>query len=141
MSEENVEIVRGLRDEFNAFMRGDLSSEAYAEPFDPQVELHWHDRQPYPDTPQHLRGVKELLAFNEQWRDGWADTALELLELIEAPGDRVLCFVRQSGRGRQSGVPIEFHYFQLWSFRDGKVSELQWFRHRDDALQAAGMSG
>jgi ketosteroid isomerase-like protein len=40
MSEENVELVRRLGDNFNAFMRGDLSSEAYAALCDPQIELH-----------------------------------------------------------------------------------------------------
>ena len=43
MSEENVEIVRRTFDEVNAFMRGELSSEALAELFDPQLEYDWHD--------------------------------------------------------------------------------------------------
>jgi hypothetical protein len=40
MSQENVEMVRKSFDGFNAFMRGELSSEALAELFDPQFELH-----------------------------------------------------------------------------------------------------
>ncbi|MGC1815664.1 MAG: hypothetical protein WA696_16130 [Solirubrobacterales bacterium] len=50
MSEENVEIVRKLAEQFNLFMRGELSSEALAEPFDPGIELHWHGERTYPDT-------------------------------------------------------------------------------------------
>jgi hypothetical protein len=71
MSEENVAAVRKGIDAFNAFMRGDLSSNAYAATFDPEVELRWHNRRIYPDTPQHLRGP-ELIEFIEQFRDGWA---------------------------------------------------------------------
>src|SRR5436309_11550937 len=124
MSHENVEIARKLLEQFNAFMRGEMSSEAYAEPFDPQIDVRWHDQQTYPDTPQHLRGAEDLITFTEEYRDGWADLTAEAIELIEAPGDRVLGLIRQSARGRQSGVPIEIHYFQVWTFEDGKVREL-----------------
>jgi len=140
MSEENLEFARRLVDDFNAFMRGELSNEAYAEPFHRQIYVHWHDQQTYPDTPQHLRSAEDLIAFTQEYREGWSDLTAEALELIEAPGDRVLALIRQSGQGRQSGVPIEIHYFQLWRFEDGKVRELEMFRHRAEALEAAGLS-
>jgi ketosteroid isomerase-like protein len=65
---------------------------------------------------------------------------VEPLEFIEAPDDRVLISIRQTSRGRQSGVPIEYHYFQLFTIRDGKVRKVEFFRHRADALEAAGLS-
>jgi ketosteroid isomerase-like protein len=139
MSRENVEVVHRLFDAFNAFMQDELSSEAYAELFDPQIELHWRDQRTYPDTPQHLRGAPEFLAFTEQYRGGWLDLVQEPLEIIEAPDGRVLVFTRQSGRGRESGVQIEIHFFQLWTIRDGRVRNIEFFRHRADALEAAGL--
>ncbi len=139
MSEENVEVVHRTFDAFNAFMRNDLSSEAYAESFDPQVELHWGDQRIYPDAPQHLRGVAEIVAFTEQYRDGWAELAEEAVEIIEAPGGRVLALVRQSGRGRESGVPIVIHFFGVWTIRDGQIRQIEYFRHRAEALEAAGL--
>jgi hypothetical protein len=75
MSWENVEIVRQQTDAFNAFMRGELSSEAYAELLDPQCKVHWRDRQTCPDTPRDLRGVPEVIAFAEQLRAGWVGLA------------------------------------------------------------------
>ena len=45
MSQENVEVVRDLSDRFNAFMRVELTSAAYAEPLDPEIKLHWRDEQ------------------------------------------------------------------------------------------------
>ena len=140
MSQENVEIVRKLRDSFNAFMRGELSSEDLAQLMDPQVEYDWRDQRTYPDTPQHLQGVPEVIAFIEQFRDGWADLAQDPLELIEAPDGRVLVLVRQAGRGRESGVPIEIHFFELSTIRDSKLRHVEYFRHRADALEAAGLS-
>ena len=119
-------------------MRGELSNEAWAERFDPQIELLFPD-QTYPDFPQHLRGLAEVIAHTEQLRDGWIDLVYELLELIEAPDGRVVALVRQNARGRHSGVPIVVHFFELITVRDGKVGKIEYFRHRADALQAAGL--
>ena len=140
MSQENVELVRRTRDIYNAFMRGELSSEAYAEVFDPQIELHWHDQRTYPDFPQHIRGLQEVIRFTEQYRSAWDDLAQEPLELIEATDDRVLVLIRQSGRGRESGVPIVVHFFEVFTIRDGKARKIEYFRHRAGALEAAGLS-
>jgi ketosteroid isomerase-like protein len=135
---QNADAIRRGVDAFNAFMRGELSNEAWAERFDPQIELLWPD-QTYPDFPQHLRGVAEIIAHTEQLRDGWIDLVYELLEVIEVPDGRVLALVRHSGRGRQSGVPIVIHFFELCSIRGGKMRRIEYFRHRADALQAAGL--
>ena len=139
MSEENVEIVRKRFDTLNAFMRGELSREALAELYDPQAEWHWHDRRIYPDLPQHLRGP-EVIEFGEQLRGAWVDLTTEPLEFIEAPGDRVVTLIRQSGRGRESGVPIEVHAFQVFTIQDGKVRRAELFLERAEALEAAGLS-
>lgn len=121
-------------------MRGELSSGAYAEGFDPEIELVWRDRQTYPDFPQRLRGVSEALTFSEEYREQWSDLSAEPLEFIEATGDRVVGLIRQSGRGRHSGVPITIHYYALYTIGDGKLRKVEYFRHRADALRAAGVS-
>jgi hypothetical protein len=136
---QNADTVRQDVDAFNAFMHGELSHEAYADRFDPQLELLWRDRQTYPDFPQHLRGLAELITLFEQLRDGWIDLVYELLEVIEVPDGRVLALARQSARGRQSGVPVVIHFFALCTIRDGKTRKIEYFRHRADALQAAGL--
>ena len=99
----------------------------------------WRDRQTYPDFPQQLGGTPEFIAFAEQYQERWVDLVVELLEVIEAPGDRVLALIRQSGRGRLGGVPIVIHFFELCTIRDEKLSKIEFFRHRGDALQAAGL--
>ena len=80
---QNADTIRQGIDAFNAFMRGELSTEAIAEGSDPQIELLWPDRQEYPDFPQHLRGLAEVIAFAEDVRDGWIHFVQELLEVIE----------------------------------------------------------
>jgi len=59
--------------------------------------------------------------------------------VADAPGGRVLALIRQSGRGRQSGVPIVIHFFALYTIREGKMRKVEYFRHRADALQVAGL--
>ena len=136
---QNADAIRQIDDAVVAFMHEDLSNEGLAEGFDPQIEMIWRDRQTYPDFPQHLRGLADFIAFAEQYRDGWIDLVQEPLELIEVPDGRVVALVRQSGRGRQSGVPIVIHFFALYTVRDGKVRKVEFFRHRADALRAAGL--
>src|SRR5262245_4019658 len=139
MSEGNLETVRRYYEEgFNAFMRGDLSSEGYAETFDPDVVMRWHERT-YPDTPERLAGVSEVIAFSERYRNEWEDLVAEPLEVIEASGDRVIALIRQSGRGRQSGVPIVIHFYTLSTMRNGKWLAVEYYRHRGEALEAAGL--
>jgi ketosteroid isomerase-like protein len=139
MSQENVELVRQGYEAFNAFMRGELTSESSLEAFDPQIEWDWHARRTFPDLPQHLRGSAEVIGFWEQLRSAWDDLTLEPVEFIEAPDDRVLTPVRWSARGRESGVPLEAHFFQLFTIRDGQVRKAEIFRHHADALEAAGL--
>jgi ketosteroid isomerase-like protein len=139
MSQENVEIVRDVHDRFNAFMRGELTSEAAANLVDPQIEVRFHDEQTFPDFPQRVRGVPEIIGWSEEVREALDEFALEPLEFIEASGDRVLTPTRQRGRGRESGVPIVIEYFGLFTIRDGRVRGVEFFRHRAEALDAAGL--
>ena len=44
------------------------------------------------------------------------------------------------GEGRASGVPAEMHFFQLWTFRDGRAVRMEMFTDIDDARRAAGLA-
>jgi ketosteroid isomerase-like protein len=140
MSQENVEIVRRFFEVRSAFLRGEADGATFEEVFDPQVEVSWHDQQTYPDTPQQLRGATAVVAFAEQYREGWLDVVPQLLELSEAQGGRVFAFSRQSARGRHSGVPILIHFFEVFTVEGGRVRKEEFFRHRTDAEEAAGLS-
>ena len=135
-----MEIVRKATDAVNAFMRGELSSEGLTEFADEQFEFRWYDDRTLPDLPQHLQGTPAGIGMIEQLRSAWADLTWEPLEFIEAPDDRVVTALRLSGRGREGGVPLVVHYFQVWTIRDEKVRKGEIFRHRADALEAAGLS-
>jgi ketosteroid isomerase-like protein len=129
---------------FNAFMRGEMSEEAVMavaqETVDPHFEYHWHSRGGmFPDQPQELRGVPAFVSFWTQIRGAFVDLVSEPLEFVEASDHRVLTPMRTTGRGRESGVPVDGQHFQVWTFRDGKVLDMELFVRRADALEAAGL--
>ena len=80
-----------------------------------------------------LEGREAIRGFLEQWRSVYEEVK------IEVPDGRVVALIRQSARGRQSGVPIVVHFFVLHTIRDGKMRKIEYFRHRADALRAAGL--
>ena len=69
----------------------------------------------------------------------WTRITIEAEDMIAVDGS-VVATVCQRGVGRESGAETEFRYFQVWSFRGGKVIRLENFRERAEALEAAGLS-
>jgi hypothetical protein len=57
-------------------------------------------------------------------------------------GDRVVAFVRYSGRGRESGIEIAGMGTdaQVWTLRNGKALRVELYGGTSDALEAAGLS-
>jgi ketosteroid isomerase-like protein len=80
-------------------------------------------------------GREEIRGYTLRFLDSWQEISLEAEEL-ESHGDTVLVTVLQRGKGRESGVPGEFRYWQLWSFRGNRVIRFETFRERSDALAA-----
>jgi ketosteroid isomerase-like protein len=138
MSQENVEIVRQGFDAFNAFMRGESAEKALAALADPEFEYDW-PAEPELPKPDHHRGVPEVFAAIKRVQSAWIDFAWEPREFIEASGNRVFTRVSGSGRDRESGLPVESQFFQVITIREGRVRKLDFFRHRNEALEAAGL--
>ena len=58
-------------------------------------------------------------------------------ELIEI-GDRVAVPFRLTGSAKATGLPIDFHYTQLFTMRDGRIAHVRMFGDKERALAAAG---
>jgi ketosteroid isomerase-like protein len=133
MSEENVELVRRV---YAALTRGD--GDTLHDLAAPEFVVDFSRRLL---DPLVLRGRDEALAFilsdpYEEW-EGWP--VWEPQELIEAD-DKVVALIRFSARGKGSGVEVDAHVWNLWTFREGKPVEVKYFG--DDqaaALEAAGV--
>jgi ketosteroid isomerase-like protein len=143
MSQENVELVRRL------YAEGPLVGLAVS-PEDEQAILDrlfrdYYDerfeiRMPaaYPEGEQVLRGRHGMAQLLAMLRDTWTQFRFEPERFIDA-GDRVGVFVRVVAQGGASGAATERRTAHLWTVRNGRLSSLQIYLDRAEALEAVGL--
>jgi ketosteroid isomerase-like protein len=83
-------------------------------------------------------GHKGVRQFWREWLSVFGEVDLDIEELIDA-GDQVVAVIQERGIGRTSGAPVEASPVAVWTLADGKVSRMQIFDHRKQALEAAGL--
>jgi uncharacterized protein len=134
MSQENVEIVRGL---LARWERGETTSTVAA--FDPQVEFTrtggGSDVLGY-TTKSH--GVEGLWAALGAWTDEWTDVGVQAVGFTEV-GARVLVLARQRAVGRQSGVPMSNLDGWVFSLRGGRIVRWDAYWNPAEARRALGI--
>jgi ketosteroid isomerase-like protein len=137
MSEENVEIVRLAYD----YVSTGRDAATVLEIYDPEVE--WDISQAPArhllGEPHVFRGHDGLRKFFQAWYEAWAEVKPDLEELRDV-GDQVIAIETTRGRGRTSGLDVEITHASVWTVRKGKITRVQWFATREEALEAAGLS-
>ena len=132
MSQENVDVVLGQFESTNA---RDFAA----------VTDEWAEDV---IAVAHLAGIggqvgtgKEAVAgwFWNYFREFASDWRSEVEEFRDL-GDRVLIFARHHARGRASGAQVTSQNAYLYTVRGGKVSQIDVWADRDEALEAAGLS-
>ncbi len=132
MSQENVDVVRGMLEAFN---RGD--SDAVVAVFAEDCELH--EPPEMPDSPTlGFRGYDGIREWMEKLR-GVGNVRFELGRCM-ATGDVIVSEWTGSGRGESSGVPLEWSTFTVVHIGKGKIAKAQAFLSMAEALEAAGLS-
>jgi ketosteroid isomerase-like protein len=132
MSQENVETARRCLDALN---RRDV--EGYIACCTDDVEL----RTATVALEGAYVGAEGIRRFFYDIQDTAPDFHLEI-ERLEAVGpDRVLGFARGTVSGRSSGVTLDegIPFGDVWDFADGKVSRIEVFTDRQEALEAVGL--
>lgn len=79
-------------------------------------------------------GVAEAV---RRWTGAFADYEFEVQELVDV-GDSVVMVLRQVGRGKGSGAPVEMTMAWLYTLRDGKIIRVGMFTDREEAMAASG---
>ena len=130
MSQENLEVVRRASEALN---EGDI--DALLAFCHDDFELDMSDRVLNPET---YRGHEGVRRFYAEVHDAWERYVWEPEELHDT-GDLVVALVRARGRGRGSGLEVDRKAAMTWRLRDGRASELRFFRDREAALEAAGL--
>ena len=128
MTEANVDT---LRRGYEALNRGDLTEVMALI----DENLVWDGGDLSPDGQSPSPGRASFEAFVRSWIDAFDDFRIEPREVIELE-PFLLAVVRQSGRGRASGAPIEIEIAHLWTIEDGRAIRLESHRTRQAALDA-----
>ena len=83
-------------------------------------------------------GREDVIEFFREWVEPWDDLQVNW-ELHPAGPDRALALIDMRGRGRESGVPTEMRFGQLWTFREGLAIRIVVYFDVDEALREAGL--
>jgi ketosteroid isomerase-like protein len=138
MSQENVEIVRRVYEEWSAGLeRGDpaavFDSETATDDFEFIIEGGM------PDGRSVWHGREEYVEWFRTWTGEFEDWSLQVERLIVAPDDRVVALTHQSGTGKGSGALVELDVGVVWELKDGRVVRARNYVSHAEALEAAGL--
>lgn len=106
----HIDAIRAVYDEWSG---GNLR--AGADLYDPAITLEVHT--PIPDA-AIFEGLDGLQRYMRHFLETWQEYQLRPVEFQE-DGDTVLVRVHQ--RGSASGLPVENHYYQAWTFAGDRV--------------------
>ena len=132
MSQQNANVVRAVVD---AQRRRDW--QAFRRLYDPEIE--WEDASGLWGDWGTRRGFDEVREAWLTWFEAFERVEFEIEELLDA-GDKVVAFIRASGWGRESGLPVDQRLPSVWTVRDRRVVRVAGYRDPSDALRAAGLS-
>jgi ketosteroid isomerase-like protein len=128
MSQENVEIVRGV---YDGWCSGDVTSALqYLDP-----EIVWEAIPDAPDAGTY-RGHAGVRRYMEDWLGDFDILSMHFEEVIDAD-DRLVIVQCARAKGKGSGIETELHYAVAYRLRSGKIVEIKEVRTKEEALEAA----
>jgi hypothetical protein len=129
MTEENVELARRATERFVA---GDPDLELYTEDF----QLRNLPDAPWQPSPG-VTGMREWLDFTEEISDEWG---ADLGEFEAVDSQHVLGSATLWARFRATGMRQEIPIVEIVTIVDGKISRVETYHSREQALEATGLS-
>jgi ketosteroid isomerase-like protein len=129
MASANVDLVRSI---YAAIGRGDYRSAGWA---DPRIE-YVHADGPEPGTVTGLDGMAEAMT---RIFDVLREVRTEAEDYRELDAMRVVALVRNIGRGKASGLPIDQKGAEVFEIHGGKVTRITVYFDRDRALADLGL--
>jgi ketosteroid isomerase-like protein len=131
VSQENVEVVR------RGYQRLRETGRIPAEVVTPDFVWDMSNFAGWTEQPIYA-GAEGPTRFLDDWTGVWDDWELEADELHDA-GDKVVAVVRQRGRSKAAGVPVEMTFAQVWTLREGKGLRMDMYSDPREALKAVGL--
>jgi ketosteroid isomerase-like protein len=132
MSQDNVEIVRQAWD---AWLRGELPR--LFDHFD--ADVVW-DTSHFRNWPEPVyRGRAGVERFLGEWLAVWDEYEMRVDGLVAGPDGRVVSLIHHRGKGRESGLPLDMRMAQVTTIRDGKITRVDNYDDRAEALESVGL--
>jgi ketosteroid isomerase-like protein len=131
MSQENVELVRRGLEAFNSEDLEQILGFIHPE-FETEVPPQ------FSAEPDRYVGHEGVRRYFETFREAMDEIRFRIERLWDA-GDCVVLAVRLTAKGRQTGIPVEQHFAQVWRVRDGKAKQVTTYSSLPEALEAAGL--
>jgi len=128
----NLDIVRSI---YADWEHGDYTRTEWA---DPEIDFEVADGP----APGSASGVDEMAERFQSILAAWDDWRSAAEEYRELDDERILVFVRRSGRGRVSGLDLSKMRNQgaaIYHFRGGKVTKIVLYFDRERALSDLGL--
>ena len=97
-------------------------------------DIEWEVAPEHPASTTH-RGLEEVRAYHEDWRNTLDDMRLDVLSITE-DGDSVVAVCRIHGKGSESGADVEVEIAFLATYRDGKAIRVEEFLDPEEAFRA-----
>jgi ketosteroid isomerase-like protein len=127
----NVDLVRSI---YADWERGDFSSAEWA---DPEIEFAFAGGP----EPGRWKGLAAMADGYRDWLRAWEDFRAEPEEYLVLDSEQILVLVRNSGRGRTSGLPLtERSVANLFRLRHGKVTGITVYLDRALAFADLGLT-
>jgi ketosteroid isomerase-like protein len=87
-----------------------------------------------------FRGVDAGCAYLQEWFTHFDDLTVEALDVVDAGNDRVVVWVRLSGRAKSSGIaPPPAYFATAIELRDGKIARAVEYPTLAEALEAGSL--
>jgi uncharacterized protein len=137
VASNNLEAIRWL---YEQFAQGNFW--AARDVLDPEIEWEWSASMMdvvggRRNTYTGLAGVEEAL---RDWLEAWDWFWVEADELVPV-GDNVVAAIRRRGCAKGSKLELESAAFEVWTMKDGKAIRYTAYDDREEALEAARVTG
>ena len=134
MPSERVEVVRR---QFAALRAGGLDAvEAFWHP-----DIEWRAVVGAADDVGPIQGRAALRRYYQDWIDSLDDLDARLEEVLAEKADRVAVTLRNTGRGRASGVVTQGRYHVACTVRDGVIVSGREYATPAEAIAAVSGAG
>jgi ketosteroid isomerase-like protein len=153
MSQENVEVVRGLYpgsvDMVSSFVdpEGFEATRAALEPLvHPDFEtvtvpgqIPLGDPDAEDSSRPTFHGLDGFASGFRDWLSAWESWVVTATEFVDVDENRVLVLIEVRARSKTHQVEMPIEGANLWTVRNRKIGRLELFFDRAQALEAAGL--